>query len=176
MKTLQGKGTRPTTDRIKETLFNILQEDLYGCRFLDLFAGSGQIGIEALSRGAAEAVFVDYSRSAAGCIQDNLKKTKLEDKARVYPMDVIGALKRLSYEEPFSLVFLDPPYQEHLEQEVLRVLAGSSLISDSTKIVVEAEKDTDFSYVEEMGYSIMRTKEYKTNKHVFLCLREDRKG
>ena len=74
----EGRGTRPTTDRIKETLFNILQDDIPGCRFLDLFSGSGAIGIEAISRGAKEAVFVEFGKEALSCIRANLKKTKLE--------------------------------------------------------------------------------------------------
>ena len=85
LKTIEGLDTRPTTDRIKETLFNILQNDLYDIRFLDIFSGSGGIGIEALSRGAKEAVFVENNRAAVRCIQDNLKFTHLEQQATVLP-------------------------------------------------------------------------------------------
>lgn len=88
LKTVEGMETRPTTDRIKETLFNMLQNDLYGARFLDLFAGSGAIGIEALSRGAKEAVFVDKGDGQISCIRDNLKTTHLEERARVMSADV----------------------------------------------------------------------------------------
>ena len=95
LKTPPGLDTRPTTDRIKETLFNILQPDLYGCRFLDLFAGSGQIGIEALSRGAAYAVFVDKDRTAVGCIRDNLMHTHLADQAEVVQTDAVAAISKL---------------------------------------------------------------------------------
>ena len=95
LKTIEGLDTRPTTDRIKETLFNILQNDLYDIRFLDIFSGSGGIGIEALSRGAKEAVFVENNRAAVRCIQDNLKFTHLEQQATVLPFDVLAALARL---------------------------------------------------------------------------------
>ena len=84
--------TRPTTDRIKETLFNIIQNDLYGCVFLDLFAGSGAIGIEALSRGAKRAVFIDNGNRQISCIRDNLRTTKLEEKAEVMASDVFSGL------------------------------------------------------------------------------------
>ena len=95
LKTVEGMETRPTTDRIKETLFNMLQNDLYGARFLDLFAGSGAIGIEALSRGAKEAVFVDKGDGQISCIRENLKITHLDEKALVMSSDVIEAVKRL---------------------------------------------------------------------------------
>ena len=93
--TPKGMETRPTTDRIKETLFNILQNDLPGCHFLDLFAGSGAIGIEALSRGAAKAVFVDNSKEALSCIRQNLEKTHLADRAIVIGQDCAGAIHAL---------------------------------------------------------------------------------
>ncbi len=82
LKTIDGLDTRPTTDRIKETLFNMIQTELPDCRFLDLFAGSGAIGIEALSRGASHAVFVEKNQKAADCIRENLKRTYLEEELR----------------------------------------------------------------------------------------------
>ena len=83
LKSMEGMNTRPTTDRIKETLFNMLSQDIYGCHFLDLFSGSGAIGIEALSRGAASAVFVEHNRQAVACIKENLTKTKLMSQAEM---------------------------------------------------------------------------------------------
>ena len=95
LKCIEGLDTRPTTDRIKETLFNMLQQGIPGCRFLDLFAGTGAIGIEALSRGAREAVFVEHQQKAAACIKENLSFTKLSDRARVLKADVVPALSPL---------------------------------------------------------------------------------
>ena len=95
LKTIEGMDTRPTTDRIKETLFNILQPELLDCHFLDLFSGSGAIGIEALSRGAAKAVFVDNSKEALSCIRQNLEKTHLADRAIVIGQDCAGAIHAL---------------------------------------------------------------------------------
>ena len=95
LKTIEGMDTRPTTDRIKETLFNMLQPYMADCRFLDLFAGSGAIGIEALSRGADCCVFVEQQRKAAECIRDNLKFTRLDGQARVMVMDAVSAIRKL---------------------------------------------------------------------------------
>ena len=121
--TPRGMETRPTTDRIKETLFNILQNDLCGCRFLDLFAGSGGIGIEALSRGGAEAVFVDNSKEALSCIRENLSKTHLSDRAIVLGQDCVSAIHALdAKKKQFDIIFMDPPYQLGAEKEALAEL------------------------------------------------------
>lgn len=171
LKTVPGMDTRPTTDRIKETLFNILQPELYRAHFLDLFSGSGAIGIEALSRGCGMAVFVESSREAAACIRDNLEKTHLSEGAVLLQMDVFAALDRLEREgKYFDMIFMDPPYNKLLEKEVLKRIGGSSLIVEDTLIVVEASLDTRFSYIEDLGYKITREKTYKTNKHIFLKL------
>ena len=166
----EGRGTRPTTDRIKETLFNILQDDIPGCRFLDLFSGSGAIGIEALSRGASKAYFVESNKKAVQCIKDNLNFTKLQDDAVVMAMPVERALKDLEHKVKFDFIFMDPPYDKLYEKDVLIFLSKSDLINKSSRIIVEASLDTDFSYASELGYEIIKEKKYKTNKHVFLKL------
>ena len=158
LKTLDGMDTRPTTDRIKETLFNMISAELYDSNFLDLFSGSGGIGIEALSRGAANAVFVEK----------NLESTKLKDRAKTMQMDVFAALSRLNGEWKFEYIFMDPPYNHEWEKQVLEFLADTTLLADDGIIIVEASKETDLSYAEELGYSIIKEKMYKTNKHIFL--------
>ena len=168
LKTVPGMSTRPTTDRIKETLFNMIQDQMYGIRFLDLFAGSGGIGIEAISRGADEAVFVENQRQAVECIRENLKFTRLEEQSRVIAADVFSALSRLEGEAPFQIIFMDPPYGKELERRVLETLAHSSLADEDTLIIVEASLDTDFSYLQGIGYETVKRKEYKTNTHMFL--------
>lgn len=172
LKSLPGLDTRPTTDRIKETLFNILQPIIPGCRFLDLFSGSGAIGIEALSRGAEYAVFVEKNLKACGCIKENLVFTKLLENGKILSMDVLLALHTLEREDAFDCIFMDPPYEKGLERQALEYLARSSVADEDTLIVVEADIRTDFSYAEELGFMIARTKEYKTNKHVFLKLKK----
>lgn len=169
-----GNQTRPTTDRIKETLFNILQQDIHDCRFLDLFSGSGGIGIEALSRGAREAVFVEKDREAVSCIKTNVKNTGFQDNARVMAMDVMQALRRLEQSKlPFHLVFLDPPYEKGFEEQVIPFLAESSLVERDGLIVLETSlahgaQLLDGGYLEQEGRLVLeRYKEYKSNGHVF---------
>ena len=175
LKTLPGLDTRPTTDRIKETLFNILQPEIPDCRFLDLFSGSGAIGIEALSRGAASAVFVEKNPRACACIRDNLSFTKLADSGKLLNVDVLTALRMLEKEPAFDCIFMDPPYGKGLEQEILTYISSHrpSFVNEDTVLIVEACLDTDFSYTEELGFEITRVKEYKTNMHVFLQLAGD---
>ena len=164
-----GEDTRPTTDRIKETLFNIIQDDLYDCRFLDLFAGSGGIGIEALSRGASQAVFVETDRNAVRCIRTNLEKTKLETQADVRTTDVIVALAALGREgKPFDIIFADPPYRKGWEGRLLEQLACSPIVTDETLIILESALDPEIDYVDEAVFEISRVKDYKSNRHIFL--------
>lgn len=168
LKTLEGLDTRPTTDRIKETLFNILQEEVPGSYFLDLFAGSGQIGLEALSRGAHYAVFVDNNKKAAACIEDNIHFTKFDRQCRLYSSEVLGALRSMEGKYQFDLIFMDPPYRQELERDVLTYLSHSSLLKEDTLIIVEAALNTDFHYLEELGFTLCRMKNYKTNVHAFI--------
>ena len=122
LKTVPGLTTRPTTDRIKETLFNILQPDIPGCTFLDLFAGSGGIGIEALSRGASACVFVDNDPKACAVIRENLAFTRLADDAEVLGLEASRAITSLEGHKPFTFIFMDPPYHKGLEPKVLELL------------------------------------------------------
>lgn len=169
LKTIEGMDTRPTTDRIKETLFNMLNTQIPGCTFLDLFSGSGAIGIEALSRGAKQAFFVESNPEAVSCIRENLSRTHLEEGALVLNCDVIAGLKKLEGRNPrFDIIFMDPPYDKELEREVLEYLKSSSLLKEDTLMITEASLQTDLSYVNELGFTILKEKCYKTNKHIFI--------
>lgn len=170
LKTIEGRELRPTTDRIKETLFNILQGETGGCKFLDLFAGSGAIGIEALSRGAKISYFAENNREAAACIRENLSFTRLADRGVVMECDAVTAIRRLAGKEVFDIVFMDPPYNWGGEKEVLMALKESKIVDSVTWIIVEAQLKRDFFEAEELGFRIVREKKYKTNKHVFLRL------
>lgn len=172
LNTVEGMDTRPTTDRIKETLFNMISHGLCDASFLDLFAGSGAIGIEALSRGAKDAVFVEMNPRAAACIQENLSRTKLTDSADVMVTDVHNALLRLEGNRSFDYIFMDPPYNMGLEKEILSRLSHSSILADDALIIIEASCETDFSWLEEYGYTLLKRKDYKTNMHIFVQ-RED---
>ncbi len=167
LKTPQGLDTRPTTDRIKETLFNILQGDIPGCVFVDMFCGSGGIGIEALSRGARKAYFVENAREPLNCLADNLKFTRFEDRAVVLRQDAAAALSGIS-EKEVDILFMDPPYGQEQERRVLEELQNMRYITSDTLIVLETSLDTPVDYAPEMGFSVVREKTYKTNKHVFL--------
>ncbi len=167
LKTPKGMDTRPTTDRIKETLFNMLQPYIPDCIFIDLFSGSGGIGIEALSRGARHAYFVENDKNAVECILDNLKFTGFINEATVLRRDAISALSGI-HEKETGVIFMDPPYGKDYEKQALSVLKEMPYVTKDTLIVVEALLDTDFVYTSELGYDIVKDKRYKTNKHVFL--------
>ncbi|MBR6303022.1 MAG: 16S rRNA (guanine(966)-N(2))-methyltransferase RsmD [Lachnospiraceae bacterium] len=167
LKTPEGLDTRPTQDRIKETLFNILQGDIPECVFVDMFAGSGGIGIEALSRGARKAYFIDNGTSANACITENLAFTKLQDRAIVFKQDVSSAIYNI-YEKHVDIIFMDPPYEKGLERGVLELLKNAKYCDEDTLIIIEADLKTGFDYVTDLGFEISRVKEYKNNKHVFL--------
>lgn len=167
LKSPKGLDTRPTTDRIKETLFNVLQSHIPGCIFVDLFSGSGAIGIEALSRGAEKSYFIENEKEAISCITDNLNFTKFADSAVLLKQDVLSALFHI-FEKEIDVIFMDPPYGLSLEKKVLDVLKNVKYVTDNTIIVVEADLQTDFSYLEDMGFRIRKIKKYKTNQHVFI--------
>ncbi len=165
--TPKGQGTRPTTDIIKETLFNMIQNDLDDIRFLDLFAGSGGIGIEALSRGARECVFVDSDREAVRCIYANLEHTKLISQAKVLGYDYKKALRRLRGSGQFDMIFMDPPYSEHLESEALDLISDYELLKNDGTVIIEMTKEGQINALPE-DFIIKREKIYKSNKHIFI--------
>ncbi|BBF42057.1 ribosomal RNA small subunit methyltransferase D [Lachnospiraceae bacterium KM106-2] len=169
LKTVESMAVRPTTDRIKETLFNMINTDVCDCLFLDLFAGSGAIGIEALSRGAKSVTFVEKDSLALSCIRENLKTTHLEEDAVIMAADVLSAINTLDKkQQAYDIIFMDPPYNKLLEKDVLEQLENSSVINEDTLIIVEASLETDMDYVENMNYEIIKEKMYKTNKHIFV--------
>ena len=172
LKTTPGFDTRPTTDKIKETLFNILNPYIPGSRFLDLFSGSGSIGIEALSRGAVQAVFVENNPRAAACILENLRTTRLADDAVVFKKNVIGAINEMALKNySFDIVYMDPPYEAGLEEETLACLAASGIIDEDTIVIIEADKHNDLPFIDQSAFEITREKDYKSNKHYFLRLK-----
>ena len=168
LKAPAGMDTRPTTDRIKETLFNMIQDEIYNVRFLDLFSGSGAIGIEALSRGAEKACFVEQNRDAVEVISRNLEFTHLKEQAEILPCSVNSAINMLLGQDPFHVVFMDPPYGKGLEKEVLQNPVFYRILHDRALVIVEADLKTDLYQENLQGFRILKEKIYKTNKHVFL--------
>ena len=136
--TVKGKNTRPTADRMREALFNILSSDVKAAHVLDLFAGTGALGIEALSRGAASAVFIDRERAALAVIESNIKTCRLEAQARIIRWDIVANLACLSGSRPrFDLVFMDPPYDTGCVRKTLENLCHSDSLSREAIVVVE---------------------------------------
>ena len=134
-----GLDTRPTADRVKEAIFSAIQFEVEGRRVLDLFAGSGQMAIEALSRGAAEAVLVDQSKESISIIKQNLNKTRLTDRARVVCSDYMEYLNRT--QERFDLIFLDPPYPEKFLENALKRISEIDILKSGAIIVCERPAD-----------------------------------
>ncbi len=155
LKTLSGEDVRPTTDRVKEALFSIIQFEVEGRRVLDLFAGSGQLGIEALSRGAASAVFVDAARASIEVVRENLNTTKLSQSAQIIQMDSLAFLA--GYCGPFDIALLDPPYGVGLLHKALpmtarRMAPGGVIICESTVKEDLPEQVEDFRLVRRYPY------------------------
>jgi 16S rRNA (guanine(966)-N(2))-methyltransferase RsmD len=135
LKTPEGNQTRPTTDRVKEAMFSIIHFDLPGARVLDLFGGTGQLGIEALSRGAKSAVFVDAGEKACALIRENLKRCKMENEGKVLRVDYLQYLQRCR--EKFDIVLLDPPYAEVFLENALKIITEIDILESGGIIVAE---------------------------------------
>ena len=157
LKELEGMETRPTTDRVKEGIFNVIQFDIEGRRVLDLFAGTGQLGIEALSRGAASAVFVEQRRDAATLTKDNLKITDLTDRGRVVNGEALAFLS--SSREKFDLIFLDPPYAANLWESALEAIYRFDILSNHGIIVCESPLEQEMPEMQ-APYFLHRTYRY----------------
>lgn len=168
LKTPDGDLTRPTTDRVKEALFSIIQFDIPCADVLDLFGGTGQLGIEALSRGANRAVFVDHRDDACRLIRENLKRTKLSEKASVVKSDYLDFLNRCK--EKFDIIFLDPPYAEVFLENALKRITEIDILRSSGIIITERPLGKDLPYSFE-GYT--RSKDYKYGKILLTIYRKD---
>ena len=168
LKTPEGMTTRPTADRVKEALFSIIQFEIPGARVLDLFGGTGQLGIEALSRGAKSAVFVDAGEPACKLIRENLKRTRLEQQASVIRSDYLQYLKRSR--EQFDIILLDPPYAEVFLENALKCITEIDILQSGGIIVAERPLGKDLPWDFE-GYT--RSKDYKYGKTLLTIYRKD---
>ena len=181
LKAPAGMDTRPTTDKIKETLFNILQFDVQGALFADLFAGSGAIGIEALSRGAEKALFIDSARAAADVIRENVRKCRFEERAKILRADAalaVGEIRAMKASEEAGtklIVFMDPPYDKGLEIPLLNGLAAAGVLEDDDLIIVES-LGCDLEPELDRRLEIVREKKYKNQKHIFIKKKPEETG
>lgn len=167
LNTPDGMLTRPTADRVKEALFCIIQFDLPGARVLDLFGGTGQLGIEALSRGASKAVFVDSRREACQLIRSNLKKTHMESDAAVVQSDYLEYLNRCK--ERFDIILLDPPYAEVFLETAIKRITEIDILQSGGIIVAERPLGKELPWEFE-GYT--RSKDYKYGKIMLTLYRK----
>lgn len=140
LSSIESLSTRPTLDRVKESLFNIIQNNLKGVVVLDLFAGSGQLGIEALSRGADKAYLCDINRDAVKMIKQNLEKTKLKDKAVIINEDYKKALRTLNTNEKFDIIFIDPPYKEDIAVDSIIDIIHESRLKENGIMIIETDE------------------------------------
>jgi len=138
LETLGGEATRPTTQRVKEAIFSMIQFEIENTCVLDLFAGSGQMGLEALSRGAKKATFCDSSRDAVDIVIKNAKKTRLFDKCRISCCDYIQMIRGLAGKEKYDIIFIDPPYKEKNISEVLKKIVKADIMSDNCVVICES--------------------------------------
>ena len=168
LKTPDSMTTRPTADRVKEALFSIIQFEIPTASVLDLFGGTGQLGIEALSRGAKSAVFVDAGEPACRLIKENLRRTKMENDAKVVRADYMDYLKRCR--EKFDIIFLDPPYAEVFLENALKCIAEIDILQSGGIIVTERPVGKELSF-ELPGYS--RSRDYKYSSTVLTIFRKD---
>ena len=168
LKTPEGQLTRPTSDRVKEALFSIINFDIPCATVLDLFGGTGQLGIEALSRGAKSAVIVDQREEACRLIRENLRRTKLEQDAKVVRSDYMDYLKRCR--EKFDIILLDPPYAEVFLENALKCITEIDILQSGGIIVTERPLGKDLPYLFE-GYT--RSKDYKYGNTLLTIYRKD---
>ncbi|MDN6195974.1 MAG: 16S rRNA (guanine(966)-N(2))-methyltransferase RsmD [Atopostipes suicloacalis] len=167
LQTLAGKNTRPTSDRLKETIFNIIGPNFKGGNVLDLYAGTGSLGIEAVSRGMDKAIFVDSNRDAVEIIKKNIAMTKEENKFEIIASKADYSLTMLaSRKEKFSLIFLDPPYAEEEIEKNITNLVEKELLADIAVIVCEVGSDVELAN-EIAGIDLWDQREYR-NKKVFI--------
>lgn len=168
LKTPEGMLTRPTADRVKEALFSIIQFDIPGARVLDLFGGTGQLGIEALSRGATSAVFVDSREEACKLIRENLKRTKLENLGKVVRSDYLSYLNRCK--EQFEIIILDPPYAEVFLENALKTITEIDILHSGGIIIAERPTGKELPWEFE-GFT--RSKDYKYGNTILAIYRKD---
>ncbi len=167
---LEGLNTRPTTDRIKETLFNIINMDILDVKFLDICAGSGAIGIEALSRGASSCVFVEKNKDALEVVKKNLEHTKLIDDAKIVNDDAISYLENIDVSNKFDIIFIDPPYELKLYTKIIDIILKKNILNEDGIIIVEKDSKDELDEYKLNEIEVYRQKKFKTTTIDFIRL------
>ena len=165
--TLEGINTRPTLDRVKESIFNIIQNDLEGCIFLDLFSGSGAIGLEAISRGAKKAILCDKEKSAIEIIKKNIEKTHSDSKVELYNMDFEKCLDKL--QEKIDIIYIDPPYKTDFIFKTLEKIENSKILSKNAKIILETDdEERILKQIQKLKFEVIDNRKYGIAHIIFL--------
>ncbi len=163
----EGLETRPTTDRIKESLFNMINQDLYDASFLDIFSGSGAIGIEALSRGAKDSTFIENSKTALKCLQENINKTKFNNESTLLNMDVERALNQLGNKnKKYDVIFMDPPYNIDIINTTLLHIIENNLLRSGGYLIIEGPTGYKINDIKDLH--LWREKNYGATTISFL--------
>nr|MBE6544832.1 16S rRNA (guanine(966)-N(2))-methyltransferase RsmD [Oscillospiraceae bacterium] len=174
---LEGDATRPTSERIKEAIFSSIQFDVEGRRVLDLFAGSGQMGLEALSRGAARATFIDLSREAMDIVKQNAKITGFFDASHFLVSDWRNYIRKASGREKYDLVFVDPPYAMQCCADTAAYLVKSELIIPGAIVVLESgEEEIDLNDARLSGYRVIKSTHYGKKTFVNILFYEGKEA
>lgn len=172
--TLEGENTRPTLDRVRESLFNILQFNLQDSIFLDLFSGSGACGIEAVSRGARKAILCDKSKQAIEIIRKNVEKTHTQEQIELYQV-TFEELLRTKIKEKLDIIFIDPPYDTDFAYKAVRIILENSLIDENSIIIIETDQEKRIKeQLQELKIEIMDERKYGRAHLIFLS--QKRKG
>lgn len=175
LNTLEGDATRPTSERVKEAIFSMIQFDLEGRTVLDLFSGSGQLGLEAVSRGAASATMVDRSKAAIQIIEENIKKTKLQQRCMVKQMDCMDFIRR-NQGVQFDIVFLDPPYASGLYAPAIQAMLEADLLKPTSILVCESDHGEIFGENQALAELFAVKKQSKYSKTVITILEQRRES
>lgn len=171
--TLSSNDTRPTLDRVKESLFNILQPNIKNSKILDLFAGSGALGLEALSRGASYSVFCDFSRDAVKIIKQNIQKTKQEDKSIIVNNDYSKCIEELyNKNEKFDIIFLDPPYKGNYLIDSINKILQYNLLSEDGIIIAETDNEKIIENIRKLEINVYDIRKYGRAILIFLNRKE----
>lgn len=168
LETLSGENTRPTLDRVRESLFNIIQMEIRDCIFLDLFSGSGACGLEAISRGAKKAIMCDNSKDAIKIIQKNVVKTRTENQSEIYQMS-FEALLRNKIKETIDIVYIDPPYKTDYAYQSVKILIEKELLKEDSIVIIETdEKEKIENQIKQLEIEITDTRRYGRAHLIFL--------
>ncbi len=166
--TLEGNNTRPTLDRVRESLFNIIQKEVPDCTFLDLFSGSGAVGLEAISRGAKKAILCDNQKQAVEVIKKNVEKTHLENEAQVYHMSFENLLEN-EINEKIDIIYIDPPYKTNFVSKAIKLILKKNLIGGDSIIVIETDEEERIKKeIEELSIEIVDQRKYGRAHLIFL--------